>query len=62
MLSALATPKEKIEDKTNERQKEQDKYPSQCLHRISVIQNNNHNRTEDYSEIKHIKKHSSHLL
>ena len=53
LFSILLT-KEIIEDKTYQRNKDKYENPRQCLYRITVIQQYDNNRSDDYSQINQI--------
>ena len=59
LLTPLATPKKEIENQPYNRKKHQDQNPCHCLHRITIVENHDDNRTDNSPEINNIKGNGS---
>ena len=60
-FAALASAKEKIQDKTYNRKEKQYQYPRHSLDRITIVENDDDNRTDNGPEIEYIKGYCCYL-
>ena len=61
-LAPPATPEKEVKDQSHNRQKHQYQYPCQCLHRITIVENDDNNCSDDSAKVNNIKGDGSYLV
>lgn len=61
-LPSAASPKKEIKDQPHNRQEHQYQYPCKRLHRITIVEDNDNNCSDDSAKVNNIKGDGSYLV